>query len=96
MFYYEGWDDPRKPGDQYVAVADDKYIIEYVKTENGFFGDIVFIFTSPTGSEVRLGRAQLKAAYKVYMDPWASQKAWAKEFGFKFVMPDEAAHKEKG
>ena len=90
-FYYEGWDDPRKPGVQYVAVADEKYIIEYIRTEtDNFFGAVTFIFKSPSGTELRIGRTQLRSSYKLYVDPWASQKAWAKQYGFKFIEPSES------
>jgi hypothetical protein len=84
-FYgYEGWDDPRTPGALYVSLVDERYIIEYIRTED-VFGTIAFIFKAPSGNELRIGRPQLKASYKVYIDPWASQKAWAKKYGFTWV-----------
>jgi len=88
-FYVEGWDDPHNPGLQYVSLVDDKYIIEYVRTEDGAFGFPVFVFLNPKGDEIRLARPQLKASYKLYNDPWAAQKAWAKKYGFKFVSSNE-------
>ncbi len=84
------WLDPQKCGDKYQSITNHEYILEYLRND-GAAENPVFVFKASTGVDISLDRATLERYYRRWVDPYASQKAYAKSNGFTWKDSQEPA-----